>query len=108
MTKPKVLVALAPWGQVVDPEEQGLQITTHEPSQCAGENCVIHNPSDHHMKDWPMVVRMDKSALVERTCPHGVGHPDPDSAAFFERVGKGWVNVHGCCQQRCCQGEESP
>ena len=76
------------------------EIITHKPDRCEGEWCVIHNPSDHHMRDWPMLMRMDKLALVERTCPHGVGHPDPDSLAYFLRHGDDWMGVHGC--DRCC------
>jgi hypothetical protein len=36
------------------------------------------------MSDWPMFTRA--SRLIERVCPHGVGHPDPDSLGYFERV----------------------
>lgn len=51
----------------------------HHPSQCQGQDraCCIHRPSDHHMKSWPQLWRAD-SRHMERTCPHGVGHPDPD------------------------------
>lgn len=63
------------------------------------EACVIHNPSDHHMNRWPRVLR--GSALVERTCPHGTGHPDPDSLAFFESIGRKGYGVHGC--DGCCK-----
>jgi hypothetical protein len=32
------------------------------------------------MVDWPVTFRMDlRPVMVERLCPHGVGHPDPDS-----------------------------
>ena len=61
----------------------------HKPQACKGEFCPLHNPSNHHMKDWPVVIR--SSALVERTCPHGVGHPDPDSLAYFDRT---WAMMH--------------
>jgi hypothetical protein len=38
---------------------------------------------------------------MERLCPeHGVGHPDPDDAAFNVRMGRAYLNVHGCCG--CC------
>lgn len=93
------------------------QQTVHSVTFCEGEYCVLHNPSDHHMADWPMSRRFDLSPpMVERICPeHGVGHPDPDSAAWAERAvredttgywqsepsdGK-FVWVHGCCG--CCQ-----
>lgn len=68
-------------------------INAHPPSKCAGDNCVIHNPSDHHMRSWPTNWRSDRQ-MMERTCPHGVGHPDPDD-----------INPdtsHGC--DGCCRG----
>lgn len=75
-------------------------ITTHDASRCAGQYCCIHNPSEHAMRDWVMYWRDDKK-VMERLCPkHGVGHPDPDDAAFNTRVGRSYLNVHGCCG--CC------
>lgn len=75
----------------------------HSKYACRGEWCVIHNPSDHHMKDWPRILR--ESALVERQCTHGIGHPDPDSIAFFRRVRgeerAAALQVHGC--DGCCR-----
>ncbi len=72
----------------------------HDPSLCAGEFCVIHNPSDHHMRTWELNWRDDKKQM-ERLCPtHGTGHPDPDDLAFHVRQGRPWMGVHGCCG--CC------
>lgn len=62
----------------------------HDRDACRGPHCVIHNPSDHHMRDWPLNWRADRQ-LMERTCPHGVGHPDPDT------LGDG---IHAC--DMCC------
>ena len=72
---------------------------THPSNKCAGEYCAIHNPSDHNMVTWRRWLR--ETGLVERLCPkHGVGHPDPDSVAWFDaNVSKGY-DVHGCCG--CC------
>lgn len=75
------------------------KLITHDPSKCAGQNCCIHNPSNHHMKDWPMKWRSDK-CVMERICPHGIGHPDPDDAAYNTACGKDFLNVHGC--DGCC------
>jgi len=66
------------------------------------KNCVIHKPSQHKMIGWPMVIRA--STLIERTCRHGVGHPDPDSVAYLNWKDEyddkfGW-GVHGC--DGCC------
>jgi len=77
-------------------------VTVHAQSECAGEYCALHNPSDHPLRDAPMVLRLDKGALIERTCEHGVGHSDPDSVAFFTRIGKDPEmfdhSCDGCCQ----------
>lgn len=78
-------------------------LRTHSPDKCAGEHCVIHNPSDHHMREWKTNWRSD-TGVMERICPqHGVGHPDPDDAAHKERMGLDWFNIHGCCG--CCKEE---
>lgn len=80
----------------------GQTLKVHDKEDCKGRHCCIHNPSDHHMKDWPTNWRSDRG-LMERICPeHGVGHPDPDDLAFKELMG---INasveaVHGCCG--CC------
>jgi hypothetical protein len=80
----------------------GQKILVHNKEDCQGEYCVIHNPSDHHMKDWPTHWRDDRN-LMERLCKHGVGHPDPDDLAFKERNGypdsKGIHGCDGCCMQ---------
>ncbi len=74
----------------------------HASDKCAGENCVIHNPSNHSMLDFPTHWRSDRR-IMERICPdHGIGHPDPDSP--FESGSYEWV--HGCCGQ-CCLGAYS-
>ena len=74
----------------------------HTRAQCrvsrkagAPKNCVIHNPSRHKMRGWPMILRA--SGLIERRCPHGVGHPDPDSAAYLDWMEpRGRWTSHGC------------
>ena len=81
-------------------------IGVHDESECEGRGCVIHHPSDHHMKDWPTHWRggglFDVSCLMERICEHGVGHPDPDDAAF--RASRGDSDTtHGC--DGCCNPE---
>lgn len=111
---------------------------THPVSRCQGRDvpCCIHSPSDHHMRDWPMLWRSD-TGVMERTCPHGVGHPDPDHMAYvtsltpphrciynreatsfddwldLDENGDGcifphleWQGVHGC--DGCCTAPGSP
>jgi hypothetical protein len=79
----------------------GQIVHVHNKEQCKGQYCCIHNPSDHHMKDWPTNWRQDRY-LMERICPHGIGHPDPDDLAYKERQGRNmkYEGVHGC--DGCC------
>ena len=64
----------------------------HSSSLCEGQACAVHHPSDHHMVTWPQNWRGDRG-LMERICPHGVGHPDPDCLNPD--------GVHGC--DGCCR-----
>lgn len=88
----------------------GMQIgagvlQTHPHTQCVGETCCIHNPSRHPLREAPLNWRADRH-LMERICPHGIGHPDPDDLAFKLRaLGQArydqyaWES-HGC--DGCC------
>lgn len=83
--------------------EYAQVIYAHGPDECVGRTCVIHRRSDHHMRAWHQHFRPDR-ALMERICPHGVGHPDPDHMAFIELTRSeedAWAEgVHGC--DGCC------
>lgn len=87
----------------------GHVLFTHARSRCEGDACCIHNPSEHVMSDWPFHWRNDRQ-LMERTCPHGIGHPDPDDIAYKVRaMGERMAAaeaVHGC--DGCCQSEPPP
>ena len=74
----------------------------HPPGLCEGRPCVIHNPSEHRMREYPTQFRSDRNPpIMERICPHGVGHPDPDDLAWHASQGRGsWIGIHGCCG--CC------
>jgi hypothetical protein len=61
----------------------------HPMDNCAGQPCVIHNPTDHSMRSWPLHWRDDRQ-MFERICSHGVGHPDPDQFGFWEQAAKRW------------------
>jgi hypothetical protein len=79
-------------------------IKTHGASFCAGTNCCIHNPSDHHMVTWPLIFNLSKLAMGERVCEHFCKHPDPDSWNFLSSrlpdYLKKTLGVHNCCG--CC------
>lgn len=77
---------------------QQILVNVHGADRCAGRPCVLHNPSDHHMREWNLVWRGD-ARKMERECPHGIGHPDPDDAAHQLSIGRD-VGVHGC--DGCC------
>lgn len=67
----------------------------HDAAECEGP-CPIHRPTDHHMRAYPQSYRSDRG-IMERICPHGVGHPDPDDRRI--RSGED-TGVHGC--DGCC------
>lgn len=71
-------------------------VNVHDPSKCKGEACCIHNPSDHHMVTWRQNWRSDRR-IMERICPHGIGHPDPDDPKTSDK----YEAVHGC--DGCCR-----
>lgn len=80
----------------------GQRIRVHDRNPECDAGCVIHAPTDPH-QDWPTHWRFDRG-IMERICPHGVGHPDKDGLAFIGRaLGKERAEaeaVHGCCG--CC------
>ena len=77
----------------------GQLLYVHSKENCKMEFCVIHNPSNHSMKDFPTHWRSDRY-LMERICSHGVGHPDPDDLAYKCLIrGDEYTKyeaVHGC------------
>jgi hypothetical protein len=75
-------------------------INVHDKSKCTGTVCVIHNPTNHHMRSWKQIWRNDRG-IFERICSHGVGHPDPDQFPRWEETNRMYEAVHGC--DRCCQ-----
>lgn len=72
-----------------------ILFNVHTVDSCAGTYCTIHNRSDHAMRGFRQHWREDRM-IMERICPHGIGHPDPDSP--WESGSYEWV--HGCCG--CC------
>ena len=81
----------------------GQAVFVHEKADCSGDFCVIHNPSDHCMRSFPTYWRQDRM-LMERICPHGIGHPDPDDVAFAASIRSqdqiDYYAIHGC--DGCC------
>lgn len=75
-----------------------VDLRVHPVGARQGPNCCIHNPSDHHMVDWPLNWRGDRN-IMERTCVHGVGHPDPDDVKVRSQEGYGIHGCDGCCRR---------
>lgn len=81
-------------------------INVHDPALCEGGPCTIHHPSEHHMVTWPQNWRGDQVVMgilipgrkiMERLCPHGIGHPDPDDIRIVNREDPGVHGCDGCC-----------
>lgn len=69
----------------------------HAEDACVGDSCTIHRMSDHSMRSFPQHWRADRG-IMERICPHGIGHPDPDDYRVNQYE---YERVHGC--DGCCQ-----
>ena len=78
-------------------------MNVHPASTCEGFACCIHAPSEHSMRAFPQHWREDRQ-IMERICPHGIGHPDPDHIAHVRHMRGDEVangeGVHGC--DGCC------
>ena len=72
----------------------------HLPEKCEDRPCVIHRPTNHHMREWLLHWRNDRG-IFERFCEHGIGHPDPDQFAYWKENGLDHEKVHGC--DGCCE-----
>jgi hypothetical protein len=49
----------------------------HGREVCRGPQCCIHNPSIHPMRTWRQFYN-HSTLIMERVCPHGFVHVDPD------------------------------
>lgn len=102
-------IAIPPFGVEISPAKfleiykTEIENILHKSNECANQYCIFHNPSDHHMKEWPITIRLDRiGGLCERVCEHGTGHPDPDSLAYVITLPNAskYEGVHGC--DGCC------
>lgn len=74
-------------------------VNVHPAGTCRGEWCTVHNRSEHSMRSFPQAWRADRM-MMERICPHGVGHPDPDECTLMGPDGQAQAS-HGC--DGCCK-----
>lgn len=66
----------------------------HDKGKCYNtDRCVIHKKTDHNMRVFPQHYRSDTGEM-ERLCPHGIGHPDPDDTRANKTHG-----CDGCCSE---------
>ena len=83
----------------------GQKLMVHSRERCSKAfPCIIHNPSNHCMRDWKTHWRDDRR-LMERICEHGIGHPDPDDLANKPANKREMHAVHGC--DGCCIKKEN-
>jgi hypothetical protein len=69
----------------------GIRLHIHDQAGCRGLFCVVHRPQPGPWRDWPTHWR-DDVKMMERICPHGVGHP---CAENYGRDHSARL-VHGC------------
>jgi hypothetical protein len=86
---------------------QGTMLLTHGPEACVDDDaCPIHRASRHALHAAPMAWRVDIE-LLERICPHGIHHPDPDDLTRQEQVHgtthQTQLERHDC--DGCCRAE---
>jgi len=77
-----------------------LLTNTHQFGSCLGEHCTLHHRSDHLMRSFPQHWRTDRM-MMERICPHGIGHPDPYDFKLVGPYGPDEAihSCDGCCEQ---------
>ena len=80
--------------------QHGLRlVNVHEPEQCEGRPCVIHNPLDTY--DRERLLWRDDRGFFDVICEHHIGHPSPEDALYLYSIGR--CVAHGCCVARCCR-----
>lgn len=77
-------------------ENSSISLNTHEENKCDGEVCTIHKRTNHHMRSFRQFYRFDRG-IMERICPHGIGHPDPDDISVINGTDDGVHGCDGCC-----------
>lgn len=75
--------------------ESGQVLQTHPRGVCMGTWCCIHAPMPGPWESWPRWWREDRG-IMERTCPHGVGHPVAEMYEPAIAMGHEGMLVHGC------------
>lgn len=96
------------WGNSLIADTGEVLTRVHDPAKCEGKHpCVIHGPTDHHMRDWPLYYLAEDKTFV-RYCPHGESHPDPDQIVYWRERDVEYLSLHacdGCCEPRCAESD---
>lgn len=80
----------------------GTLMQTHGPKMCVGSWCSLHQPSDHPLKNAPLVWSTEVATMF-RVCSHLALHPDPDALSYARwRMGIVRTAWHECCEGLCC------
>ena len=79
-------------------EHSDVMVHCHSPEKCKGGVCTLHNRTNHPMRSFPQHWRDDRG-IMERICPHGVGHPDPDDKRITKGTDSGVHGCDGCCNR---------
>lgn len=77
-------------------ENSDVVLRAHNADACMSDTCTLHKRTNHHMRSWPQNWRQDRY-FMERLCPHGVGHPDPDEPKLQTSKYEGVHGCDGCC-----------
>lgn len=64
----------------------------HLREDCTQRVCLIHKPTRHHMREWPLIWD-DVRKVFQRLCPHAHLHPDPDGWGTRDHL----RGCDGCC-----------
>lgn len=78
--------------------DTGQELCVHSRGDCEGQSCPIHAPSAHPMVSFPRHMRLDRG-IMERICPHAIGHPDPDDLNIRNGNDPGVHGCDGCCHE---------
>lgn len=85
-------------------EHTSISITFHEEGECAGNVCVVHHKTDHHMRGYRQFYNL-RQGIMYRVCSHDVRHPDPDDTKFISGEYDGKHDCDACCIRFATESE---
>ena len=65
--------------------DSGQLVQNIHPAEWCSGTCVVHRPSDHHMRKLELSFDIEKKAF-QRTCKHGALHHDPDERIYWTNI----------------------